>query len=552
MYKTIEKMLAAMKSYREYDIDKKAAEETFEEVANKFLSNESLSTLELDYFYTFLGKYYPTNIGGELYPYPTYDEKLKPIYKNVADYFTKHLSENNVETITFLQYYYLTQMSKDHNITPIIRVDKKYFDEFPKADAMHFSEYIAGINRNIPVIAYNPEFIHKAYENPSLIPSVIESGFHELEHEVQQLQISSEKLTNPQALIWAKEHIVRKYILGEEYYKLNYLDIFHERDARRESYDRVKALGLQIAHPRISNYDLGIKHKENKDLDDVIAIDLLDILVTKYIETNPKILERYPVLKNIYDSEGIKKTLPQIEAEMEEQCERKIKDNPEKELEIREEYSSLIPRICETDNDLQFQYLCKKAAEFYSDNNMDSFNETVKQITDLLNKRELSYEQYIKKLEDRIRVLNKEAYKLLHPSNPADRCNYEKYLKVSKELKSTKFLLECIIEYNPEFKKKHNESVMKTTIKRELSKKLKHGVLEDYKGFVTDKGYIIYERKTDQEMFEDYRKAISELVDVATSRDELESDIKDLGIIYGDYIDLNNLSQYREKGDARK
>ena len=551
MYNTIEEMTRAMKSNRQYDVSKVHAEKSFEDIATRFLNNETISASELEYFNTFLGKYYPDNVGGPLYPYPKYDEKLKPIYKDVADFYTKNLNRNTPESVTFLQYFYLTQMSKEYGITPNIIIDEDYFKNRPNSRAYHTEKYISGIRKSIPYVAYNPKFIKAAAEDTLSIPDLLATGFHELEHEIQQLNINNEELTNAQSIIWAKEHIVRTFI-GDDYYKLNYKDMFIERDARKISTQRVaniyKRLGLNVNINDDNEYKLNIMHKKDNDSNDTLAVDLLDILASKVISEKPSLLEKYPVLKNIYDSRGNKKTLSEIQTELFDKCTIEIEKDPSREEELWNKYNDLISKICETDNDLQFQFLCQVAANYYSLNNMDSFNNTVSKINELINKRELSYYEYINKLQSRINELTNIKQNLL---SSRDSYNRADYVKCIEEIKSTKYLLDAILEYNPKFKEKHNEIVMKRNIKIALTKKLKRNALDEYRGYISERG-IEYEKKTKEDLYDDYRNNIKKLVDNATSQQELDNDIKNLGLIYSDYIDINNLEQYKTKEGASR
>ena len=553
MYNTLESMLKVIGTINDSLINVQLAEKKFEEVANKFLNKETLSEIEKNYFYKFIGKYYPTKIGGELYPYPKYDEKLKSIYEKVANYFILHLNENTEETIKFLQYFYVAQMSKEYNIKSRICIGGSGFDKVPEAEAYHRSEQLRS-GEVVSNIFYNPLSIKKACNNPNYIPQLIVNGFHELEHGIQEIAVSNEQITNAQALIWAKEHIVRKNILGEQYYKVNYYDIFYEKDAcdvsNKRMVDIYKQLGVNVNLSSNYCYDVKTTHRENAESNPVIAVDLLDNLVSKYLIDNPKVLNDFPILKNIYDSNGKKKILTQIQSSLNEQCKEKIKLHPENELEINKENEKLILDICKTDNDLYFQYLCQLAASYYSNNDMDKFNETVSQINDLLKKRELSYTNYIKKLNDNIGRLERDIENILHGSFSID--DTYNYKNKKNELSATKSLLNSIIEYNPMFKEKHNEVVMKKNIKIELGKKLKHQVIDEYKMFATSTGDVIREEKSEEELYEDFRREISELLNVTSSKEEYENDVKNLTTLYRDYINVDDLSVYKSDGESRK
>lgn len=536
MHMTIQKISELAGTHRNYEINLAEAETFFIEIFNKLLNNASLSHDEQVYIDIFMEKIYP-KIGGDLYPYPRYDEKLKEIYQKASEYYLTNLGENTKGSIIFLWYFHMTQISKENNMKPILNVGNEMFDRRPEVNAF-YREVKTGIGPH-PAIYFNPKCINKCLDDPKNIIDLLVTSFHEFEHARQTQMMKNAKLDNPQALIWAKENILRLNAVGEMYYKVNYFNIFHERDARYYSYVRTNKLldgkGFQLSGIDEDAYNLDIQHKLDKDSDRVLAIDLLDSITSTTIKDNVELLKIYPVLRNIYNLDGSKKTLPQIESELRTRFESESNTNPDINVDI--ETKKLLKGICETDNDLEFQYLCQEASNFYAENNMEEFNKTVSTIKELLNKREMSYNEFESKMNHRIKELEKQLNITLHPSSGKMYDN-NVYKKISNELKNAKQLLKSAIEYNPKFKEEHNERVMKSNIKRQLSLKIKREVGDQYKYFITDKGSLRAVRMTPEEENERYRKEIESLLE-ANTRDGVldgeafEKDIHDLNTYYG-------------------
>ena len=523
-------------THRDFEIDLKQAESYFEEIFNKKLNNSSLSSDEELYIDKFLGSIY-SRVGGELYPYPRYDEKLKEIYQKASNYYLKNLNKNTKGSITFLWYYQMTLMSKENNMKPRLTVGHKRFETEPEVRAF-YTEEKTGIGY-YPALYFNPRCVDSCLQAKENIIQLLVTSFHELEHACQTEMIDSEKLDNPQVLIWAKEKLVRSSVLGNAYYNLNYSNIFYERDARYYSHVRANKMldgtGYIITGFEDDAYNLDVQQKLDADSAQVLAIDLLDTLTSKAISENPELLNYFPVLKNIYNLDGTKKTLPQIESELRARFELESQTNPE--INVEEKTKSLLKGICETDNDLQFQYLCQEASNLYAENNMDEFNLTVSNIQKLLEKRDMSYEDFEKRINNRIRQLEKQEYIIMHPTGE-NKFDNSAYYKVSNEIKNTKQLLKSAIEHNPKFKEEHNEKIMKTNIKRQLSLKIKRQIGDQYKYFASDKGYLKAVRMTPEEENERYRQEIQSLLD-ANTRDgivdapQFEQDVHDLNTYYG-------------------
>lgn len=539
-------------SPRFYSLNAKEVETLYEEVSTKMLSGEALSDEEKKFIDDFLGVYYPKAIGGDLYPYPRYDEKLKPMYKKTAEFYLKNINKNTKGSAIFLQYYYLTEMAKEFKMTPIIQIgdNSDYFEKNPDTKAYHMGEYIPGINKVVPKIVYNPKAVEKALGRPDMVLDLIWYGFHEFEHEVQLLKLKQEKDIDPQALLWAKEHIARS-LYGEDYYRINYSNIFYERDAFNYSSERLlsilNSLGLTSTYFKeyLKKFDLSITQKDTKTKEKVLAIDLLDMIANEGMTKYPAILKKMPVLKVIYDEKGNKKTLPQIEGELNLEKADEIKKDPSQEESINKKYSSLLAGICETDNDLEFQYLCQVAADYYSSNETEKFEETITKIKDLLLKRDLSYEEFSEKVKQRQSVIEREEYLLLHGENGFDT---ERFNTLDKELKALKRLYDSAMEYNPKFKEAHNAVVMKRKIRDELRKKYHHDPLDVYKYTIGEDGRIVGKQKTKDELFADYRKLIEEALDRALSANEFKEDLDKINVVYDGVIDLSNFEGNTTRG----
>lgn len=506
-------------------INKSDAENLFEELSTKLINDDELTNEEQKFLEDFMKNYYPEYIGGELYPYPKYDEKLKPIYKNVASFFIKNLNKNTEGSVTFLQYFYLTQMAKEYNIKPYIYTkEKEYFKKNPNTRAYHSKEP----TNHAPIISYNPLFIKNA-RNESILQLII-TGFHELEHEVQESEIQKTKIDDAQALLWAKEFLIR-FVVGDIYYKTNYFDIFHERDARDYARKRLKQICIEekcnykIPILKEDSYDLNIKHKDVENEKEIIAIDLLDAITNEYIKAYPWLLKEYPVLKTIYNDNGTKKVLPQIRSELEIRMQEEIKKNPEKIQEIKIKYKRLIKNIAKTDNDLQLQYLCEEIAQEISDKKLINLTS----IKELLRKRDFCYEDFMERINSRISYLRLLLYKKEVSNSP-------EYQNLYNELRDTENLKKVVIEYNPKFKEKYNEEQRKLKIKNELDRILEKRV-EKYKYTFGKDGTLYAEKQTKEELFDSFKKYLNLLTERTKNPEELDKYIKYLQDVYKDYYD---------------
>lgn len=540
---TVEKAVDLLRACRDYDISSKEAEALVEPIIKKLTHHFSISSLEKEYLELFLQRIYP-RIGGELYPYPVYDEKLKQMYSDLVDWYMINRQTLTVASVKFLLYYYVTQISKENNIKPYVVFDNEYFKSRPGANAYYRRE-ITGIGQ-VPYLGFNPDTIRQIVDNPDLLPTIIAAGFHEIQHELDMQEVLSEDITHPQAILWAKEYIA-KQVLGTQYYILNYTNIFFERNASLKAYQRTKKIfdkyGIVLADMENINYDLTITQKENESAKDMLAVDLLDMITTDYINSNYGEVGPYKILSNVYNSNGIKKTLPQIRSELDRKVSQKSRESGEPESLIQLKNMNLLAGICQTDNDLLFQFLCEKAAQYYHMNSKDMFDSTVKRIEELLSTRDMSFVYFTQQMYSRITQLE------IMLSKPiSDKVEYHRLLE---ELKSTRFILDAAREYNPKFKEAHNTSTMKYNIRRELTKLLGKNVGSPDHVSVTHNG-VIRKPKTEQEMFEEYREFMTELVNKSLNDDMKKNYEDEIKLLYSDFIDVDNLSVYQSSEQSQR
>ena len=535
MKNTIQEISKMAGTHMDRSINLSEAEKYFEGIFTKVLNNVSISHDEEEYLNKFMRYLYP-KVGGELYPYPRYDEKLKDIYQKASDYYLSHLNKNTEGSIVFLWYFQMNQMSKENNMQPRLAIGHEKFEKEPQCAAFH-TEEVTAIGR-FPAVFFNPKIITRCMEDKKNILLLLETSIHELRHAMQHQMVYSSNLNDPQALIWAKEYITRS-VIGDSYYNLNYTNIFHERDARYYSRVRMNKVlagkGYKFPNVEVDSYNLDVRHKENENSEELLAIDLLDAVSSKTLQSHPDILKYYQVLQNIYNMDGTKKTVPQIELELNTRFEKESANGLSGE-EINKKAHELLNGICATDNDLRFQYLCQEAANLYDETKTDEFNQVISEIKGLLEQRELSYDEFEMNMKSRIQRLIKQRNLILQPKD-GERFNQEEYRKISSELSSTKRLLDAAIEYNPKFKEEHNERVMKSKIKQRLSAKIHQTIGDRYNYYATDKGYLEAVHMTPEEENERYRREIEALLD-ANTRDgildgsQFETDVHDLSTYY--------------------
>lgn len=518
------------------NINKKEAEELFTEFATKLMNKEELSDEEKKYMNTYMKDFYP-EIGGSLYPYPKYDEKLKPIYEKLSDYYLKHMDEIDYNSAVFLQYYYLTGMAKEYKIRPSIKIGNDYFKKHPNAKAYH--TYGENPYQLITEITYNPNFIKEEVDNKCIFNLII-AGFHELEHDVQHTMAYSEELTNPQALLWAKEILIRKKV-DKTYYKRNYWALFHEKDARNVALQKVKKIVREKKITPIVNeewaqddsYDLSIEHKNIKG-DSILAIDLLDSIVTPTIKNNPKLLDEYPVLKNIYNTNGSKKTYVEIKTEIGKRMRKEMKEHPE-DRNIMGKYLRLFKGTVNTDNNLKLQQ--------YADNIIIAKQKGQEKVVELerlkmeklMKERDFSYMEFTTNYKNRIATLTNKSHK--------SDITIEERRAIYEELNQTRKLLNTMLEYNSNFKEEHKKEIDFSKSFDSVRSLLKTTPSE-YKYILGEKN-IIAEQKTEEELTNDFERDCEIIREKAKTKEEAE---KNINILQEYYSKLkNNLKDQKKK-----
>lgn len=496
-------------------------ESELEIIITKLENKEAISDKEKNFLTKYMKNYYPKKV--DLYPYPQYDKYLKQVHKRLAKYYMSNINENNGASVTYLQFYFLTDMCKDFNIKPQIYIgnpyDKDCFKNDSDAKALHFNVYIKGIEKSVPVICYNPMSIEQATEKGDIL-SLINYGFHELRHEVQKMQIMDEKLYDAQALLWAKEHVLRS-VVGDVFYEENYKDIFHERDARDYALERTKAVLSEYGSSRQkyqvnkfiwteAPYDLNVSFIDVELGDKKKAIDLLDIVASKYIKTYPNYLEKFSVLKNIYSENGDKKTLIQIEYELNEKKKEEIKKNPGKKKEISKKYAKLEDDIIQTDSDLLIQALCQEAA-ILKDISKEEFLQKVEKINEVAKRINYSYEETMYRINNRINLLSKE--------------------KKFKELEEMESLKKSMIEYIDSFKNEFNIKRIQDDNIRKIQGVIGESISR-YDYVLDNNGGLIQKSKSLKELKKDF-SINSEKVKVnSSSQEEYSKNIATLRAIY--------------------
>ena len=175
-------------------------EKLIDEIITKLESNQKLENVELKFLNTYMNYYYLKILDEYTNFSPDYDKFLKPIHQKIVQYYITHINDINYESTVFLQFFFLNEMNKEFKINAKIEIGthNKYFDNKPNVRAYHTRTTIAG--RSTPLIVYNPKSIEEIANNKNIF-ELLNYGFHELRHEFQQMQIESENLENPQALI---------------------------------------------------------------------------------------------------------------------------------------------------------------------------------------------------------------------------------------------------------------------------------------------------------------------------------------------------------------
>lgn len=500
------------------------AEELFSEFATKLIAGENLSDDEKKYMDTYMKDYYTRHIGGSLYPYPKYDAKLKPIYKDLSDYYLKNIDKINYNGGIFLLFYHLTRMAKEYKIRPAVAV-KDATNFKPGTRAYHTYDR-DGFGNLITQLDFNLDSVKSAIEN-GRIADLINYGFHELEHEVQHLLVDNQELTNPQALLWAKELLARA--IDESYYDEYYAQTFMERDARDVAKNRTikifeengKTTNLSPFLCENAKYDPNIKFR-SKELGQIVAIDLLDSITTKAIKDRPHILEELPVLKNVYNPNGDKKTFIQIKTEIFAKMNAEIKEHPNMNIPIRVKYYRLLDGIVDTDNNLKLQKYADHITISKQNGNQKEVDEGKLNIEKLMRERDFSYMEFTTSYKKRISELSNKANK--QGLTPDEK------VAILKELNQTRDLLNTMLSYNSKFEEEHKKEIEFSKSIDNIRRLLK--TTPSAYNFIASEKEIRAVPKTEEELTEDFEKYSKIIIEKASSPEDAEKNINFLQEYY--------------------
>ena len=515
-------------------VDRNKIDLLFAEIVDKIVNGETLDSTDNRFLEIYLKEYYPLKCEfGITY---NYDYVLNESNKKLVKYFISNTEKITHDNIMFIFYYFCLSMCREYNFHPLIYFnDIDFFKENPNANAYHTKDAY----NNMPIINFNPRYIDKEIKNDGIL-NIINTCFHELEHEVQSVQVEQTTITNAQSLLWAKEYLLRK-VIGEVYYKENYRDQFLERDARDYAKRRIEKVEEEYGDPtkkyniagykkEDAHYTTDIKHRDVENKRDVVAIDLLDAVSCEYLKAYPYLLKKMKdikVLNVIFNSDGSKKNIVQIKHELDEQKQKEIQKNPEDEKRIHANYSSLLHNIAKTDNDLLIQYLCMEADELAKENDDLGVRTKVARINMIMLKRNISFEELFNRINERIHQLEKKSYK-----DPD-------YLKVRDELKETKVLVDCLLKYNEKFKQQHDQKLINDKYRKDIER-IAGVTINDKNWLVGDSsgdGSVIFEDKTIEELTSDFLYIKRQLNNSDVDLEAYEELIKFLQKQYQEYID---------------
>lgn len=506
------------------NLNPKDVEELFKEFASKLISGENISDDEQKFINTFMKDYYPKFIGGSLYPYPNYDAKLKPIYKELSDYYIKNRDKIDYNSGIFLLFYHLTDMAKEYKIKPTVNVLGA--EKFKPGTLAHHTYNIDGFGRLITQLDFNVDAVKSSITNGK-IENLINYGLHELEHEVQHIKVNDQNLTDPQALLWGKELLVRE--VDESYYDDYYKNTFMERDARDVAKNKTikifeengETVELTPFLCENAKYDPNIKFSSKK-LGSIVAIDLLESITTKEIKEHPEKLEEFPVLKNIYNPNGDKKTFIQIKTEIFKKMNDEIKEHPSMDIHIRAKYFKLLNGIIETDNNLKLQKYADDIAIAKRNGNKNEVQEGQSNIETLMKERTFSYMEFTSNYKKRMAELSNKANK--------QGIKVDEKIAIFKELQQTGQLLRTMLEYNTVFAEKHKEEI-EYTHSIDNIRRLLNTTPSAY-NYIASEKEIRAVPKTEEELTADFENNCNIIRERAKSQEEADRNIQFLQEYY--------------------
>ena len=515
-----------------YGSNKKDIQKYFDEVVDKVVNNIQLEEVDKEFLKAYLQNYYFHMDGGKWFIVNPWN-RLTESHKKLAKYLVSNNELLDMDYTRYLIFYFCSMMSEDYNIRPYIEFESEEFND-PNGPAFNDLAYHTVNDYGMPVIAFNPRFINMIIKEHE-VKSLINACFHELEHEVQNIRIKSPTLIDAQSLIWAKEKIMHRYV--DNYYKLNYMDVFYERDARYYAANRTEEVLREYGNPnkkyyswldniKPSPFSRNVKHIRPGDNKEELAVDLLDMMASDMIKKYPGLLKKHSVLYAIYNQDGTKKNIIQINNELDIQKQNEIAKNPDKASEISEKYKKLLQDIAKSDHDLLMQYYCVEADDYAKDNNQVALKIRITRINDITKIVNESYEEFEARIKHRIKVLG-----LVKPGDP-------RFTKAAEEKHACAELLANMLKYNQEFKRKHDEIELNKKYKREIERIVKKELTDKYGVFGSGEyaGSIILYDKSNNEIINEYYEFKKKIMEA-----ELDSDTRDN---YLEYLTNLYLRQY--------
>lgn len=289
----------------------------------------------------------------------------------------------------------------------------EYVKLFGKSDA------ICVCKRNMYEIFYSHNVINNLISNDlELFLCGMQSIFHEVIHVVQNSIIKSDSkefiLPKLEMYVMTIESIVMK--ADSDFYRKNYTKLYKENHAQKvafkETIDTIKKYNYKLYDnykiEQLNLYEYS-SYFETSNMTEMY-LKKMDPIACLYIKNNPQIIDEYPLLKLVYNEDGLRKNILQL-----------IKDRKEKIVNYEDinKLNDLYYLLCNGKNFIGDGLECIKEEilmliEYLSKNEFDEFE------IDLLKYR-LNNEYVTKKQMDTI-------INYVVKSNP----NYSCYCKIKK------------------------------------------------------------------------------------------------------------------------
>ena len=485
--------------------DKNNIQSAFFSLINKLQKNIKLTEKEKKFFDDYQMYYYPKYIGNNLL-YTKIEKKVLSPYKKLFQYYLKNFNNVNKASVYFMIYFLCSEMMDDLKINVNLSI---VYDDKNFKDNNNLISYFKPNKKGNNNIYFNGNVIESKLSNYNEFLYFIICCYHELEHEVQEVLMNDEKIENAQALIWAKEKISLNYI-RRNYYNENYHNVFFEKDAINYSILRMSkwfedsSVFNNIKSQKYLEYDLNLKYNDPRNNNQVIAVDLMDIVAGEVISKKSELINKYPILKNIYNFDGSKKLYSEIESSLRKRMKNEILKYPKHTSEIIRKYNKLASEISKTDNELYIQKLCLDAYECEKEHKDKSLNQILNLLNKKTNERKIVFDDLMNRIDNRLNFLSKFV------------CNDA----VLTEINRTKLLQECLLKYNQEFKQKYKELEEDNNIKVIIEKITKHS-LDKYKlDTFSNKNKIVLMSK--EELNKEEQEILSELEKSDLTKEDLK------------------------------